>query len=48
MAKRSMYTKTGRRNKTTLKGSQRTTAQQKASRARIGKKLRWELLVHCN
>ena len=35
-----MWTKSGKRNKSTLKGSQRTPAQQKASRARIGKKLR--------
>ena len=40
MAKRSLYTKSGRQNKTTLKGSSRTTAQKKASRARVGKKLR--------
>lgn len=40
MAKRSMWTKSGKRNKTTLKGNQRTAKQQKASRNRIGKKLR--------
>ena len=41
MAKKSMYTKSGRQNKTTLKGASRTTAQKKASRSRVGKKLRY-------
>ncbi len=40
MDKRSSWTKSGKRNKSTLKGAQRTTAQQKASKARVGKKLR--------
>ena len=35
-----MYTKSGRQNKSFLKGAQRTTAQKKASRSRVGKKLR--------
>ena len=35
------WTKGGRVNKSTLKGEFRTTAQKRASRSRVGKKLKW-------